>query len=679
MSEYTNKPATDSSFAPPAVQIQTRPFAPPQVQPSAAPQNAESSQAERDLAENKDKQSSQENLYFTNLSFSGNDNRGSTESVMQRKWEGIVQRYKEGGNAAPDPNHGYTPVRGSSQSIMQRKLDEMRQRVKEGGNVAPDPNYEYTPVRGSSQSIMQRKHQEMVQRYKENQAKTIQAKLAIGAVGDKYEQEADRVAAEVVQKINAPESIHRQENEDELQMKPLFESIQRDVVDIPEDEDELQMKPLFESIQRDVVDIPEDEDELQMKPLFESIQRDVVDIPEDEDELQMKPLFESIQRDVVDIPEDEDELQMKPTLQLRSTLGGDTSEDLERSIQSVRGSGQSLEPNLQARMGQAMGADFRSVRVHTDTQSNQLNQLIQARAFTTGQDVFFRQGEYNPGSRGGQELIAHELTHVVQQRAVPTASSMVRRWRTTDGTDVGDGVKGITEKSHSDGQRVILQETKGNTLQRKVIVDGERYRPSYLRAAGWPEYKVTMVRVWDNSDVEHKFESLTTLDEWLDVSKTKLMGNVPNLYTLPNFKFTTEESGRLPSLYFIKSTSEHGRIRQQHSQGPVIDELGGTKQDYFITNSKPYDEFMDKVYKVTQGWKHSLSDRSSEIVREKFNKFGASTEPSDGKNHLEVKPASGAITWIHESGGVVKLPNNHPEYDDMTIRKIYLDTTGRED
>jgi hypothetical protein len=67
-------------------------------------------------------------------------------------------------------------------------------------------------------------------------------------------------------------------------------------------------------------------------------------------------------------------------------------------------------------MGQAMGADFSGVKVHTDAQSDQLNQSIQAKAFTTGQDVFFRQGEYNPGSRGGQELIAHELTHVVQQK-----------------------------------------------------------------------------------------------------------------------------------------------------------------------------------------------------------------------------------------------------------------------
>jgi hypothetical protein len=66
-------------------------------------------------------------------------------------------------------------------------------------------------------------------------------------------------------------------------------------------------------------------------------------------------------------------------------------------------------------MGQAMGADFSGVTIHTDSQSDQLNRSIQAKAFTTGQDIFFRQGAYQPGGRDGQELIAHELTHVVQQ------------------------------------------------------------------------------------------------------------------------------------------------------------------------------------------------------------------------------------------------------------------------
>jgi outer membrane protein OmpA-like peptidoglycan-associated protein len=66
-------------------------------------------------------------------------------------------------------------------------------------------------------------------------------------------------------------------------------------------------------------------------------------------------------------------------------------------------------------MESAFGVDFGSVRVHTGAQANMLNHQLSARAFTTGQDIFFRQGEYNPGSSGGQELLAHELTHVVQQ------------------------------------------------------------------------------------------------------------------------------------------------------------------------------------------------------------------------------------------------------------------------
>ena len=113
---------------------------------------------------------------------------------------------------------------------------------------------------------------------------------------------------------------------------------------------------------------------------------------------------------------EDEELQMKSLVQKPKNIGGgEASTNLESSIQSARGGGQSLDDGLQAKMGQAMGADFSGVKVHTDSKSDQLNKSIQAKAFTTGQDVFFRQGAYEPSSKGGQELIAHELTHVVQQ------------------------------------------------------------------------------------------------------------------------------------------------------------------------------------------------------------------------------------------------------------------------
>ena len=174
---------------------------------------------------------------------------------------------------------------------------------------------------------------------------------------------------------------------------------------------------------------------------------------EEEDELQMKPIS-SIQRE--ESMEEEDELQMKSLVQKRENLnGGEASTDLESSIQSARGGGQALDTGLQTKMGQAMGADFSSVKVHTDSQSDQLNKSIQAKAFTTGQDVFFRQGAYEPSSRGGQELIAHELTHVVQQNGgavqrmspqIDSAKSVVQRaWVEDGGVHIWDElVDGVT-------------------------------------------------------------------------------------------------------------------------------------------------------------------------------------------------------------------------------------------
>lgn len=97
---------------------------------------------------------------------------------------------------------------------------------------------------------------------------------------------------------------------------------------------------------------------------------------------------------------------------------GEQAQDMtaiERSIDSARGGGHGMDHGTRARMEAAFGADFSDVRIHTDAKSDSLNRSLAARAFTTGRDVFFRHGEYSPGSSSGRELLAHELTHVVQQ------------------------------------------------------------------------------------------------------------------------------------------------------------------------------------------------------------------------------------------------------------------------
>jgi len=77
--------------------------------------------------------------------------------------------------------------------------------------------------------------------------------------------------------------------------------------------------------------------------------------------------------------------------------------------------GRGLDPKIQPKMEQAFGADFSGVKVHTDGAANQAAQNLNANAFAHGSDVFFDQGKYDPGSAGGEKLIAHELAHVVQQ------------------------------------------------------------------------------------------------------------------------------------------------------------------------------------------------------------------------------------------------------------------------
>lgn len=100
----------------------------------------------------------------------------------------------------------------------------------------------------------------------------------------------------------------------------------------------------------------------------------------------------------------------------RSAEGqSEIDDETTASINAKRGGGQSLDENISSKAGEAMGHDFSDVSVHTDSGADQLNKQLGAKAFTTGSDIFFKEGAYSPGSSEGQSLISHELTHVVQQ------------------------------------------------------------------------------------------------------------------------------------------------------------------------------------------------------------------------------------------------------------------------
>lgn len=218
----------------------------------------------------------------------------------------------------------------------------------------------------------------------------IQAKMEVGPANDKHEQEADRVAREVVRRTSTPQALEANEAAG-IQRQPLaaqIDGVQR------VDEDEMAMK-------RDTLQRAE-EDELEMKR--ETLQRT------EEDELEMKR--ETLQR------AEEDELEMKRETDPSYREGGALEGGLEAAIRRAKGGGQSLDSGVQRQMESGFGAGFGGVRIHTDATADKLTRSVQAKAFTTGKDIFFKRGEFNPGSSAGKELLAHELTHTVQQGAV---------------------------------------------------------------------------------------------------------------------------------------------------------------------------------------------------------------------------------------------------------------------
>jgi hypothetical protein len=102
---------------------------------------------------------------------------------------------------------------------------------------------------------------------------------------------------------------------------------------------------------------------------------------------------------------------------------GEVHPAVNSEISSTRGGGASLDTGVQERFSGSLG-DLSDVRVHTDDVADRLNRSVAARAFATGTDVYFAQGEYSPGSAAGDRLIAHELAHVVQQRGAPSSGPL---------------------------------------------------------------------------------------------------------------------------------------------------------------------------------------------------------------------------------------------------------------
>jgi len=199
----------------------------------------------------------------------------------------------------------------------------------------------------------------------------IQPKLRIGEPGDRYEQEADRVADEVM-RMPDPQSVTQSANEPSI----------------------LRMYPMCEE---------EEEELLQSKTIS-------------------KLNTQLAQRQT------EDKGEMEEFLQNNKTIGHNTTiaPDFESQINTIKGRGHPLPESIRAFFEPRFKYDFSQVRIHADRNAAEVAKSVNSRAFTLRQDIVFGTGQYIPETETGQRLLAHELTHVVQQSGNVTNSNISR-------------------------------------------------------------------------------------------------------------------------------------------------------------------------------------------------------------------------------------------------------------
>ena len=266
----------------------------------------------------------------------------------------------------------------------------------------------------------------------------IQTKLQISTPGDPFEQEADRVADTVMRMPEPqPERIEENEESKSLQTKPL---VQRAVpLAVRDDDEEEKLAPKLDP------NLPAEEKEKTVE------KESSTDVP--------------LQRKKEDEENEAEVLQSAPPIQRRTpkvdySRSATVTNSLSANIQASRGGGSPLSKASRTFFESRFGADFGQVRVHAGTLAHEASEALKARAFTHGSDIYLGGGE-SPADHG---LMAHELTHVVQQGgaarrpnkgSVPSlsrATTSVQRWRwpwqtapTNDADRIRLGVAGDTD------------------------------------------------------------------------------------------------------------------------------------------------------------------------------------------------------------------------------------------
>ena len=243
--------------------------------------------------------------------------------------------------------------------------------------------------------------------------------------------------------------------------------------------------------------------------------------------------------------------------------GGDLDADTDRVLRSSRSGGRPLPDPAKSTMESAFGADFSGVRVHAGSTATELNDRIQAKAFTTGNDIYFRDGLPDVSNSGGQELLAHELTHTIQQ-----AGRVQRRMPTNPEWAKSTGTTGTVEFTQI---TLALNEYNGTGYEAEndVLKAG---RSTYERT---PEERILMVQA-----------ILDAISTWKAAKWAKFASQGKN---------AAEDSKRAEGVAILKNEAEAERTRLQETAAKRADPK--TPQDVYDAAQEIYFRGMHAAFR----------------------------------------------------------------------------------
>jgi N-acetyl-anhydromuramyl-L-alanine amidase AmpD len=509
---------------------------------------------------------------------------------------------------------------------------------------------------------------------------TPQAKLKIGKPNDKYELEADRIADQVMSMPEPKISRQTEEEEEEEPMQAKLLSAERP------------------TLQRQAG--PEEEEK-------------------EEEPIQTKLESSRLQRQAE--PEEEEEEEEPIQAKGNSSSTAVATAGIESSVNSLKGGGQPLLESTRNYFEPRFGYDFSGVRVHKDSKANEAARAINAKAFTKGKDIILGTGQYSPESSTGKRLLAHELTHVVQQnsnlRSGSNLSSTIQRQPTKWVLDAG---KVYTDRAGAVTRGRELQQTYTNI---EIVKHGPkkfqvRYKnPLPVHISGFPKVD-TGYYYKTNPEAEERAKVLRAYgydvetfkrskDNFFQCRIKGLLGRKPKLPIAVGFdagyryKYVASARKRLAALQKVGYSGELRKVGTNHQvwikslptfggtskAAPAKAGAKATKRVPSVSKPKPVTKPAGKLTPVapTSGHLPTKDYGKGKVLERSFlRKADKKTKRKQGKyllffeNGEEVKLLNTSKFWIEVEGEVYYDKKNPKKFEkkDASGRKKPVRMSG---